>query len=213
MARATSRWRSPRYCHRTGRSGQRARRANFKYLPATVVDELGLRELGFNASVLLVREEYHYTLDTLEGRQKNSGGIVITGHPGIGTICCRKIILLTYSWHLGKSVFIYYMLLHLLGKGQPVALQCVKKVLIFREDGVEIHEADSGGFFFRTGEKLWSLTDSTEMSTYPCRAFQVASQMRLAWFVLATSPTTKRYDRLRKKCNAGIFVMEYFTLK
>jgi hypothetical protein len=69
------------------------------------------------------------------------------------------------------------------------------------------------GFFFPTGEKLWSLTDSTEMSTYPCRAFQVASQMRLAWFVLATSPTTKRYDRLRKKCNAGIFVMEYFTLK
>jgi hypothetical protein len=40
------------------------------------------------------------------------------------------------------------MLLHLLGKGQPVALQCVKKVLIFREDGVEMHEADSDGFFF-----------------------------------------------------------------
>jgi len=47
-----------------------------KNLPATVVDDLQLRELG-NAKVILVCEEYCFTLDTLEGRQ-DSGGIVVT---------------------------------------------------------------------------------------------------------------------------------------
>ena len=89
-------------------------------------------------------------------------------------------------------MFIYYTLLHLLGKGQPVALQRDDKVLIFREDGVKMHEADyDGGFFFLDGEKPWALKDSTETSRYPCRAFQAASQMGRAWIVLATSPVKK----------------------
>jgi len=70
---------------------------DLKYLPATVVDELGLRKLGFDALVLLVREEYRFTLDTLEGRQNNSWGIVLTGHPGIGMNLLQKYNLLTYS--------------------------------------------------------------------------------------------------------------------
>jgi hypothetical protein len=63
---------------------------DLKYLPATVVDELGLQDLGFDASVLLVREEYRFTLKALEGRQTNSGGIVLTGHPGIGMNLLQK---------------------------------------------------------------------------------------------------------------------------
>jgi hypothetical protein len=64
-----------------------------KYLPATVVDDLQLRQLGCNAKAILVREEYRFTLDALEGRQKaqnNSGGIVVMGHPGIGTNLLQK---------------------------------------------------------------------------------------------------------------------------
>jgi hypothetical protein len=53
-----------------------------KYLPATVVDNLGLRELRCNAKAILVRE-YRFTLDTLEGRQNDFGGMVVTGYPGI----------------------------------------------------------------------------------------------------------------------------------
>jgi len=63
---------------------------SFKYLPATVVDDLGLRELRFNALVMLVRNPYLFTLNTLERRQKNTGGIVVTGHPGIGTNLLQK---------------------------------------------------------------------------------------------------------------------------
>jgi len=35
--------------------------------------------------------------------------------------------------------------------------------------------------------------------------------MGTAWVVQATSPATKRHDRLSKECNAGLFVMAYFT--
>jgi hypothetical protein len=103
------------------------------------------------------------------------------------------------------------MLLQLLGKGQPVALQRGKTVLLFREGGVEMHEADSDGEFFHTGAKTWALADLNGWSPHLCQAFQLASKMGRAWFVLASSPARNRYDRLRKKYYAGIFIMEYFT--
>ena len=74
-----------------------------------------------------------------------------------------------------------------------------------------MHEADSDGLFFRSEEKLWALVDSSETNSHVCRAFQRASQMGRAWLVLATSPARKRYDRLRKECSVGVFVMDYFT--
>lgn len=49
-----------------------------QYPPVTVVDDLQLRELGFNAKVILVRDEYRFTLDALEERQNDSEGIVVT---------------------------------------------------------------------------------------------------------------------------------------
>jgi hypothetical protein len=55
-----------------------------KYLPATAIEELQLRRLGCTAEAILVREEYPFTLKALEARQNNSGGIIVTGHPGIG---------------------------------------------------------------------------------------------------------------------------------
>ena len=108
-------------------------------------------------------------------------------------------------------MFLYYLLLRLLSKGQTVALQRENRVLIFREGGVEMHEADLADMFFRGGEKPWALVDSSETSRHPCTAFQKASQSRLAWFVLTTSASAERHGRLRKECMAGLFVMEFFT--
>jgi hypothetical protein len=61
-----------------------------KFLPAAVVNELQLRELGCNAKAILVREEYTFALKAMEGRQMDSGGIIVTGHPGIGTNLLQK---------------------------------------------------------------------------------------------------------------------------
>jgi hypothetical protein len=59
----------------------------FKYLPAKEVGHLQLRKLGCKTTAILIREEYTFTLNTLEERQKrgHTGGVVVTGHPGIGT--------------------------------------------------------------------------------------------------------------------------------
>ena len=56
-----------------------------KYLPDTMVNQLQLRRLGCHAEAILVRKEYIFALNVLEDRQNNTGGIIITGHPGIGT--------------------------------------------------------------------------------------------------------------------------------
>jgi len=67
---------------------------NLKYLPATEVEGLRLQELGCDAKVILVRREYLITMNTFEGRQNNSGGMVITGHPGIGMILLLNVLLM-----------------------------------------------------------------------------------------------------------------------
>lgn len=157
--------------------------------PATAIEELQLRRLGCTAKAILVREEYPLTLKARKGRQNKSGGIIVTGHPGIG-----------------KSVFIFYALLHLLSKGKTVALERDTVFVIFRANGVEMHRVNSLGLFFHPEERPWALSDSTESSRPPCRTFQAASKMGSAWIVQATSLATNRYE-----CNAGLFVMNGFT--
>src|SRR6267154_5772120 len=103
------------------------------------------------------------------------------------------------------------MLLYLLGKGQPIALQCGNVVLIFHQDGIKMHPAVFDGLFFHCGENTWALVDSSESSRYVCTAFQGASGVKRAWFVLATSSATKHYDCLCKEHFAGVFVMDCFT--
>jgi hypothetical protein len=73
---------------------------DLKYLPAAAVNDLGLRELGCFAEAILVREEYRSTFSALEQRRQRrgrSGGIVVTGHRGIGANVLLKDNLLTYS--------------------------------------------------------------------------------------------------------------------
>ena len=121
-----------------------------KYLPARVVNDLRLTQLGFLGKTILFRDEYCFTLKALEGRQNHSGEIIVTGHPGIGTSLLQKDKdnLAHILIHPGKSVCIIYPLLHRLGRGLPVALQCDTVFFIFREDGVEMHGADSMGLCF-----------------------------------------------------------------
>ena len=78
----------------------------FKYLPATVVNELRLRELKCNAMAILVREEYRSTLDTLEARQ-NIGGMVVMGHPGIGTNLLQKDNLAPRTHYIQVNRYLY----------------------------------------------------------------------------------------------------------
>jgi hypothetical protein len=57
------------------------------YIPEAQVNELGLQDLGYNEKVLLVRHEYISAFDHLTSLSLNdrSGGVIVTGQPGIGT--------------------------------------------------------------------------------------------------------------------------------
>ena len=59
---------------------------DLRYMPETQVNELGLRHLGYNEKVLLVRHEYLSAFDNLTSISLNdgSGGVIVTGQPGIG---------------------------------------------------------------------------------------------------------------------------------
>lgn len=62
-----------------------------KFVPAEKVKELQLRELICNAKAILVREEYTFALKAMEGCTMESGGIIVTGHPGIGMNLLQKV--------------------------------------------------------------------------------------------------------------------------
>jgi len=57
-----------------------------RYIPGTQVNKLGLQDLGYNEKVLLVRHEYISAFDQLTSMSLNdrSGGVIVTGQPGIG---------------------------------------------------------------------------------------------------------------------------------
>jgi hypothetical protein len=88
--------------------------------------------------------------------------------------------LLTYA---GKSIFIFCLLLHLLSKGEPVALQRGVFFYLFSEHGVEKFNGETTGWDFGFNGKLWALSDSSPGSKVPCLSFQCFSKMKLAYIV------------------------------
>jgi hypothetical protein len=68
------------------------------YITEQKIDELGLGRLNYDEKALLVRKEYEIAYGDLENYRATStrsGGAVVTGQPGIGTICtsCRPRLL------------------------------------------------------------------------------------------------------------------------
>jgi len=57
-----------------------------RYIPETQVNELGLQDLGYNEKALLICHRYISAFDHLTSISLNdrSGGVVVTGQPGIG---------------------------------------------------------------------------------------------------------------------------------
>ena len=71
-------------------------------------------------------------------------------------------------------MFLFYLLLHLLSNGKPVALRRCKHFLVFGHNGVEVHDGDSGSgwcFQFDKKEKIWAILDSNEQNRRPCNSF------------------------------------------
>jgi hypothetical protein len=113
-----------------------------KFLPSTEVRDLRLKDLGCDANIILIREDYCFTLRELEKyRQLNAGGVVVMGHPGIGTNLLRRTWVSRTHNMQENQIFGFYLLLCLLGSGEPVALQWRKNFFfLFSQDGLEVFD-------------------------------------------------------------------------
>ncbi|KAH9048878.1 hypothetical protein EDB84DRAFT_1556546 [Lactarius hengduanensis] len=169
-----------------------------QYLKKGQIDSLGLAALLYNESALLIRKEYKVIHDDLRSYERDptrrGGGVVVTGQPGIG-----------------KSCFLYYLLLRLLCTRTPVAFQVERKFVLFQETGVQMcgYEADNGRII---PSRAWALADSHPGFDQPCEAFFTARRVKGAWIVQTTSPSMKKWTSWHKEYTAVPYWMDVFSL-
>jgi hypothetical protein len=192
----------------------------WKYVPKKHIDSLEMAQLGYYEKGLLVRAEYTAAFDELCPKAEKNGicrGVVVIGQPGIGILSLLFIdnaINCLLNANPGKTCFLYYLLLRLLSRRTPVALELPHCFLIFHDDGVNIHHLNMlNTDVFPRG--TWALSDSFgshERIMEPCSIFQTASLQKRAWLVQTTSPLEKRYKDWKKQCKAEMFVMDYCSI-
>ena len=143
-----------------------------KYISEAMVIHLCLDKLGFHEKALLIREEYVTALNMLEGPFQHFNGIIITGNPGIGESSFTiRIIFYLKVINLGKSCFLYYVLLFRLCSRKPTAFQLPSSFIVFQESGITIHNIASWNPPDVIPLGSWALTDSNGTITMPCNAF------------------------------------------
>ena len=84
-----------------------------KYIPEIQVNEPRLPDLGYNEKVLLVRQEYISAFDQLTSMSLNdiSGGVIVTGQPGIGANSLLfTITLLTSALNSTKANLAFFFI-------------------------------------------------------------------------------------------------------
>ncbi|KAI0297780.1 hypothetical protein B0F90DRAFT_868504 [Multifurca ochricompacta] len=169
---------------------------SFNYLSTESLSNLGLSTLGYGERVLLIRKEYDIAFDMIEEaslkrREISSGGIIVSGHPGIGKTC-----------------FLFYLLLRSLCSGRPTALQVRSTYyLLFEDTGVKLYNHKSGS----PPDGTWALVDSNEEVTIPCKTFLRSCQTGTTYVVQTTSPKVDRWKSWRKHRNADLYFMDYFS--
>jgi hypothetical protein len=106
--------------------------------------------------------------------------------------------------YLGKTTFLFYLLLHRLEKKLPTAIQLdAECYYIFDEQGAIVHPLPGHDREPRL-EKCWALTDSNNNIEQPCVAFQ--SQAKLV--ILASSPKLDRWKEWLKQANGSYIISD-----
>jgi hypothetical protein len=198
---------------------------NSKYLAKQQIDSLGVRRLRYPEDVLLVREEYTVAYSALQLYKKEdasqllhtkrSGGVVVTGQPGIGMNLMWTMVFFADNCHPtpnpGKTCFLYYLLFFLLSERKTVAFQVNKHFILFRDTGVRMVES-SPFTAHAIPQGTWALTDSHASSTLPCEAFLDSSGAGNAWIVQTSSPSPNRWEEWHKQRTALKYWMDVFSL-
>ncbi|KAI0298440.1 hypothetical protein B0F90DRAFT_1669030 [Multifurca ochricompacta] len=173
----------------------------YMYVPQDQLSKLGVKHLDCEEEALLFRDEYilaHKAIKewSKKRRTEKSGGVVITGHPGL-------------EMNAGKTCFLLYLLFHRLSKGLPTAFQFLPdSFVLFTNSGVKVYAHT----FDELPDGTWALADCSAKDPLPCDSFLVACRSRDAFVVQTSSPDEKRYKTWRKEYKAYTYVMDCFPL-
>lgn len=185
----------------------------WKYIPKKHIDSLELGKLGYPAShALLVRPEYNTALESFDycsAIERQSSGVIVTGQPGIGRLLLIIDVLITLNTDLGKTCFLFYLLLHLLSQETTVALQLHFSILVFHDHGVNVHHPMTDDFPSGT----WALCRTNKATEKPCASFLDASGQDCAWIVQTTPPLENRWRKWQDHDYVDIFIMDHPSIQ
>ncbi|KAH9022984.1 hypothetical protein EDB85DRAFT_342232 [Lactarius pseudohatsudake] len=165
-----------------------------EYLDAEEIDRLKLLDLEFCEKVLLFRREYITAYESLSlGSPTNKEpSVVVIGQPGIG-----------------KSIFLFYILLHRLSNRLPTALQLANTFVLFRASGAYLYSGDDRSVDIPRG--TLALTPAHVKVKIPCDAFLFAERRRYARIVQVASAYQAGWKKWHEQFEADLFVMNYFS--
>jgi hypothetical protein len=170
---------------------------------------------------MLVRGDYDQLRDLIEKDRHTPGrylgGMVVTGHPGIGTFrfLCRSVFADRIISE-GKSFFLFYYLFKNLLAAQPTALQTEKNgFLLFIKDGVYLIRFSSSTTVYDIQSQLRSLgcskgivalVDSSEKTPSPAPVF---TDSRFPFYIIqATAPRSSRWVDWLDQSSGSVVAMK-----
>ena len=166
---------------------------------------------------VMVRDEYAEAIKGIESlriNKRGKKGVIIVGHPGIGRSMgsVEQAWVLTYTPpYLGKTIFLYYILVNRLLENKPTVLQNSSSgVFIFNDKGCYMLEASSDQDYYRIGHQdTWALVDLGEKFAKPANVIVNSS----FFLVMASSPQPTRWKDVREhRGPAALWFMKPFSL-
>ena len=128
------------------------------------------------------------------------------------SVCTLSLTEVLANPNLGKTCFLFYLLLRLLSEEKSVAFQANSVFVLFQSTGVSLYDNTS-----LTGPLIphgsWALSDSRVRFELPCDAFLTASRGRNAWIVQTASPSERRWSLWLKEHKGDIYWMDVPTLE
>ena len=156
---------------------------------------------------MIIREEYPRILKHIEDlRDRAERGVVVTGQPGIGEeFITRGEYDLTLI-ALGKSTFLFYVLISRILLAQKTAFQWSSSRTFFFNDRHDVRTFTQMDRIDPVGHpEMWALSDSNADVVTPRAEFTDA---RSQFFVVqATSPQPTRWKTWSKQLGANLAVM------
>jgi hypothetical protein len=148
------------------------------------------------------------------GIRRLLGGVVWSSLVSRGLVSTLKHVSLVVSFanaapDLGKTCFLYYVLLRLLCEQQPVALQVNKRFILFQDTGVSLGDYD---YEASLPHGTWCLSNSRPHFEQPCVAFLSATVSLDSYVVQTTSPSNSRWSEWHEEYGALVHWMEVITL-